>query len=1798
MAGDNSLKVRIEAQVSNYEDIVKTIKDGLEKGLVDGISEKTLNQLSKKLETIRAQLDVESFKEAVKALQRFNVELLKVEETINTAAGGALSEVAKLTEKLQKAKDLKEDLEKRDPRNRYRELEDSRGNKTGEFVRSKSGLNRDLIGIHSEEDWKKGNATFTDADGQPLNINFGGATWSIQSAIRNIVAALNDSAILYTEEVKKAVAEFGYNIRGTKPGEYAATRPDLAVERVNEINKWNQQMASADLKIQEADLELKEAKAEAENITITAETGTFTTPLLKTAETGKEVNKISDEMTASAKKVAKAQHEQSDAAEQTRDRQDALNKIMDEGTMATNRQQGAVARAVTTFFGYQMVLRQLRRLWREAITTITELDKQLTTQAMVTGMTREETWNLVSTYQELADATGLAQTTIAGVTTEYLRQGESLENALTLTKAAAASATVAGISASDSVKYLTTAIHGFKLEAGEALEVSDKFAALAASAATNYEDLAIALSKVASQAALAGMSMDYTLALLTTGLDVTQEAPESIGTALKTVIARMREISDYGKTLEDDTDINQVESGLEAVGIKLRDNVGELRSTEDVLKELGGKWQDLSANQQAAVAKALAGTRQQSRLVAIMENYQKVQEYEQTAMTSIGATTAQQVTYLQGMEAATNKLQNTYQSLIKSIISSDEAIGLVNMLQGMLKWVADFLRQPAGRWALLSTVSSMLFKSKDLMDRIKTTVDSLISSLSNIRKEEQQILEIQKNQLNVTKQEIAQRQSKFNLTSGSVRPNGWLSDDPTKSTLGDVGNNLVTALTHTLGKILTPWKNWDVSQSWQNTGAALKSWGANNSLIGKIRGAVADRTTVKNARNDIVAQLTKAEQELTKTRKEGLEIQQRRTKAEEDYNAAFDTETGMVDETAAAAAMEEFTKASEAVKTNKAAELAAAEKIKAIEEQKKVLSSSQLSTAEKMDYLARQRLIKQKDDDLRRLKNEALKTGETQEQRAAEIEKTEQEREQLALEQKQTVAKAAGSTTGAKLSAVMGKVSGYIAAATTAVSMIQEWIDIGKNFGKELGQEALDEAKRIQSEMYENTQLKSTIASTSSTIEKLSKQVVKTTEDLEALDAAQQEFADAVGLSKEEVIALGEEGVANLAQAKQQELDAKNAELAQELNDTLTKAGYNRSAGEVIGNILGKTAIGAGAGSMVNMGWGTLIGAIGGLVVGAGEEITRAAIAADAKNKINAMLETDEGVEQFKYAMKLNYKQIANVAEKGGDDMAQALSAMFSSVVELFDKDDLKKILEKFNYNMGAFAEHFNQLLGGDLEAIEALTSSDSNLSTRVNAAQKINEATKNDEELNEAFTKINSNYLAIGQSLNNASLAIADKYEWSLTNVSNLVNTFTSTEELNNTLAELDKWLTQGGKDTKALSSIIADLSTDEIKAIEELVTGGRSLQDVADINTRNRNQIQGFRDTQAKWNTMSESEQQKFIDENAEFFKNPETMNKWFTGQDISAELREYQKKVQENSRAMYEGQREKILMEIAVAEKQGNDELVAQKQAYLALIDQRLEEVDHMFDLSLSEIVDKQNEQLSKLKEMYQAEEDALVDSLNKRKEAYQKYFDDLAEAETVEDYATSRDQLIENISKLSAGSDAASRNKVRELQKQLATLEKEEMQRQKEEARQAVLDNIDSQVEQIQQQFEDLLKNNQALLDSMDDSTRLQYLQYLATLGLTQEEYALRAKELGDTLDGQWTSKGLQSFGSASANTSNVDVNVPSPSQTIVDHQETASATFNIGGQSENVTLSMTQMKELINGMFTWLNTNAGTSFKPV
>jgi TP901 family phage tail tape measure protein len=349
-------------------------------------------------------------------------------------------------------------------------------------------------------------------------------------------------------------------------------------------------------------------------------------------------------------------------------------------TDANQKKKKSFLENVTAATFYYAAIRTLRRLMRETTRTITELDKSFTQIAMVTNMTRKESWGLLGTYQSLSKEIGITTDEVARLGVYFARQGRSASEAMELTKTAALAAKVASIDAEKSANFLTSAINGFGLAIDQSMAMSDKFAALAASSASSYEELAIALSKVAPVAKTAGVGVDVMMGFLAKGVETTREAPENIGTAFKTIFARMTQLRDFGATLEEGVGVNTVEEALATAGIALRDSQGNFRDMDQVLIELGYKFQDLSRNQQSYIATALAGTRQQSRLLAVMQDFDRTMELVDVSTESAGATLAQHAEYSKGMEAANARLRTSFQEVITSLINSELVIGIVNLL--------------------------------------------------------------------------------------------------------------------------------------------------------------------------------------------------------------------------------------------------------------------------------------------------------------------------------------------------------------------------------------------------------------------------------------------------------------------------------------------------------------------------------------------------------------------------------------------------------------------------------------------------------------------------------------------------------------------------------------------------------------------------------------------------------------------------------------------------------------------------------------------------------------------------------------------------------------------------------------------------------------------------------------------------------------------------------------------------------------------------------------------------------------
>ena len=116
----------------------------------------------------------------------------------------------------------------------------------------------------------------------------------------------------------------------------------------------------------------------------------------------------------------------------------------------------------------------------------------------------------------------------------------------------------------------------------------DKMAAVGATTASDLQELATAMSKVASAASTMGVDFDDLTAQIATIVSVTRQAPESVGTALKTIYARLGDLKVDGVD-EFGTKLGDVSKQLKTMGIDIVDQNDNMRDMSTVIAEVAQK---------------------------------------------------------------------------------------------------------------------------------------------------------------------------------------------------------------------------------------------------------------------------------------------------------------------------------------------------------------------------------------------------------------------------------------------------------------------------------------------------------------------------------------------------------------------------------------------------------------------------------------------------------------------------------------------------------------------------------------------------------------------------------------------------------------------------------------------------------------------------------------------------------------------------------------------------------------------------------------------------------------------------------------------------------------------------------------------------------------------------------------------------------------------------------------------------------------------------------------------------------
>lgn len=239
----------------------------------------------------------------------------------------------------------------------------------------------------------------------------------------------------------------------------------------------------------------------------------------------------------------------------------------------------------------------------------------------------------------------------------------------------------------------------------------DAMVAIDMAASTSSGDIATALKYCASSADIAGVSFNKLAAMIGTVQDKTMQSAETVGTFMNTLLSRYRNVK-IGQFVDDDGEsLSDVETILSSVGIKLRDTNQEFRDFETVLDEVAKSWNTYSSVQQASIAKAFSGTRQQNRFLALMEGYNKTLELTEVAANSAGTAVEKfNKSYKESLEAKTNTLQASFESMIMNSDMSEVYGGILDATTALVNLInkTNALKGAIGALAVTGVTKAFL----------------------------------------------------------------------------------------------------------------------------------------------------------------------------------------------------------------------------------------------------------------------------------------------------------------------------------------------------------------------------------------------------------------------------------------------------------------------------------------------------------------------------------------------------------------------------------------------------------------------------------------------------------------------------------------------------------------------------------------------------------------------------------------------------------------------------------------------------------------------------------------------------------------------------------------------------------------------------------------------------------------------------------------------------------------------------------------------------------------------------------
>lgn len=355
-----------------------------------------------------------------------------------------------------------------------------------------------------------------------------------------------------------------------------------------------------------------------------------------------------------------------------------------------------------------------------------DLNESLNNIRIVTGQNTDQMAAFAQQANAAAKALSTTTTKYTDASLIYYQQGLDDKEVQDRTNTTIKLANASRQSVEESADQMTTIWNNYADGSKELEYYADVLVKLGATTASSSKEIAAGISKFAAVGETVGLTYEYATAALATVTATTRQSADTVGTAFKTLFARIQDL-ELGKTLEDGTDLGTYAEALEKVGIKIKTTSGEVKDMNIILDEMGEKWATLSKDEQIALAQNVAGVRQYTQLMALMNNWDFFKKNVQTASDASGALKEQQEIYAESWEAAGKRVKASLEDVYNSLINDEAVIDATDAIAKIVDGVGTFIDALGGAKGVIIALGAIIMNV--FRDQIGGSIDNTIQRI-------------------------------------------------------------------------------------------------------------------------------------------------------------------------------------------------------------------------------------------------------------------------------------------------------------------------------------------------------------------------------------------------------------------------------------------------------------------------------------------------------------------------------------------------------------------------------------------------------------------------------------------------------------------------------------------------------------------------------------------------------------------------------------------------------------------------------------------------------------------------------------------------------------------------------------------------------------------------------------------------------------------------------------------------------------------------------------------------------------